>query len=135
MYIYMLSHFSLLDSNVITHSLCVVCVWILWWSRTLYSWEQMIRWMAMEKLMLEDAGTPCSNRMWHWGLGFYVFLSYVSLRYAVEHDLLLIGWYNLCLKPKHVFIFLPISFNLVNWWIWTFYSVEKFYIELWSKYF
>ena len=31
--------FSQLVRNVITHSPCVVCVWILWWSRTLCSWE------------------------------------------------------------------------------------------------
>ena len=29
-------HYALLR-NVITHSLCIVCIWILWWSRTLCS--------------------------------------------------------------------------------------------------
>ena len=52
-----LSHFFLLVRNVITHSLCVVCVWILWWSRTLCSWEKMVRWMVIENLMLEGVGT------------------------------------------------------------------------------
>ena len=66
----MLSYFSLLVRNVITHSLCVVCVWILWWSRALCLWEQMIRWMILESLMLEAAGTQCSNRMWHWDMDF-----------------------------------------------------------------
>ena len=63
---------SLLVRNVITHSPCVVCVWILWWSWTLYSWEQMIRWMTMKNLMLEDMRTQCFDRMWHWGIGFYI---------------------------------------------------------------
>ena len=62
---------SLLVRNVITHSLCVVCVWILWWSWTLCSGEQMNRWMTMKNLMLEDTGTQRSDRMWHWGVGFY----------------------------------------------------------------
>ena len=68
----MLSCFSLLVRNVLTHSLCVVCVWILWWSQTLCSREQMVRWMNMENLMLEDAGTQCFDRMWHWDMGFYI---------------------------------------------------------------
>ena len=56
--------------NVITHSSCVVCNWILWWSRTLCSWEQMVRCIAMENLMLENDGTQCSSRIWHWGMSF-----------------------------------------------------------------
>ena len=68
----MLSHFSLLARNVMTHSPCVICVWILWWSWTLCLWEQIVRWMVMENLMLKDAGTQCSNRMWYWGIGFYI---------------------------------------------------------------
>jgi len=51
---------------VITHSLCAICVWILWWSRTLCSWEQMTRWITLKNLVLKDVGTQCSNRMWHW---------------------------------------------------------------------
>ena len=54
--------------NVITHSLCVVCFWILWWSRTLSLWEQMVRWMALENLVLEDTETQCYDRTWHWGI-------------------------------------------------------------------
>ena len=29
------------------------------------------RWMTMKNLMLEDTGTQRSDRMWHWGIGFY----------------------------------------------------------------
>ena len=53
--------------NVITHSRCAICVWILWWIRTLCSWKQMNRWMTMKNPMLEDTRTQCSDRMWHWG--------------------------------------------------------------------
>ena len=56
--------------NVITHSLCVVCVWILWWSRTLCSWEQRTRWIALRNLVLEDTRTQYSNRMWHRDMSF-----------------------------------------------------------------
>jgi len=56
--------------NVMTHSVCVVCVWILWWSWTMGSWEQMARWITLRNLVLEDAETQCSNRMWHWSKGF-----------------------------------------------------------------
>jgi len=48
--------------NVITHSLYVVCICILWWSRTLCSWEQMTRWIALRNLMLEDVETQYSDR-------------------------------------------------------------------------
>ena len=58
---------SLLVRNVITHSPCIVCVWILWWSRT-----QMIRWIMLRNLVLKDVGTQCSNRMWHWNMCFYI---------------------------------------------------------------
>ena len=68
----MLPRFSLIVMNVITHSLRVVCVWILWWSQTLYSWEQIVRWMTMENLMLEDVGTQSFDRMWHWSICFYI---------------------------------------------------------------
>jgi len=68
----MLFCFSLLVRNVITHSLHVVCVWMQWWSRTFCSWEQMIRWIAMENLMLEYAGTQCFGRMWHCDMSFYI---------------------------------------------------------------
>ena len=86
----MLSHFSLLVRNVITHFMCSICVWILWWSWTLCSWEKIVRWMAMKNLTLEDAGTQCSDRMWHWDMRFcincmkfwtcifYHFVSYVE---------------------------------------------------------
>ena len=62
---------SLLVRNVITHSPCVVCVWILWWSWTLCSGEQMTRWIALRNHVLKDVGTQRSDRMWHWGIGFY----------------------------------------------------------------
>ena len=73
--IYMICIFScfvsLLVRNVITHSPCVVCVWILWWSWTLCSGEQMTRWIALRNHVLKDVGTQRSDRMWHWGIGFY----------------------------------------------------------------
>ena len=68
----MLFCLSLLVRNVITHSLRVVYVWILWWSRTFCSWENMVRWIAMENLMLEYAGTQCFGRMWHCDMSFYI---------------------------------------------------------------
>jgi len=71
-FISMLSRFSLLVRNVVTHFLCVVCICIMWWSRTLCSWKQMIRWMTIKNLMLKDARTQCSNRIWHWNMGFYI---------------------------------------------------------------
>jgi len=55
---------------VITHSLCAICVWILWWYRTLCLWEQMIRWMTLKNLMPEDVDIQCSDRIWHWGWFF-----------------------------------------------------------------
>ena len=64
--------FSLLVRNVITHSPCVICVWILWWSWTWCSGEQMTRWNALKNHVLKDVGTQCSDRMWHWGIGFYI---------------------------------------------------------------
>jgi len=69
-YTYMLFYFSLLVRNVITHSLCVVCVWILWWSWTLCSGEQMARWSALRNLVLKDVGTQCSDKMWQWDISF-----------------------------------------------------------------
>jgi len=63
---------SLLVRNVITHSLCIVCVWILCWSWTLCSGEQMIRWIVLRNLVLKDVETQHSDRMWHWGIGFYI---------------------------------------------------------------
>ena len=63
---------SLLVRNVITHSSCVVCVWILWWSRTLCSGEHMTRWIALRNLMLKDVGTQYSDRTWHHGISFYI---------------------------------------------------------------
>ena len=62
---------SLLVRNVITHSPRVICVWILWWSWTLCSGEQMTRWIALRNHVLKDVGTQRSDRMWHWGIGFY----------------------------------------------------------------
>ena len=49
--------------NMITHSMCVVCVWILWWSRTLCLWEQMITWMNLKNLVLKEVETQCSDRI------------------------------------------------------------------------
>ena len=63
---------SLLVRNVITHSRFVVCVWILWWSWTLCSGEQMTRWTALRNIVLKDVETQRSDRMWHWGIGFYI---------------------------------------------------------------
>jgi len=63
---------SLLVRNVITHSPCVVCVWILWWSWTLCLGKQMTRWIALRNLVLKDIETQCSDRIWHWGLSFYI---------------------------------------------------------------
>jgi len=62
---------SLLVRNVITHSPCVVYVWILWWSWTLCSGEQMTRWIALRNHVLKDVGTQHSDRIWNWGIGFY----------------------------------------------------------------
>ena len=56
--------------NVMTHSLCIICIWILWWSRTLCSWEQMTKWMTLKNLVQEDAGTQFYDRMWHCGHKF-----------------------------------------------------------------
>ena len=53
------------DLGVITHSLCAICVWILWWFRTLCSWEHITRWMILKNLVLKNAETQCSHRMWH----------------------------------------------------------------------
>ena len=64
--------FSLLVRNVITHSLCVVCVWILWWSWTLCSGKQMTRWISLRNLVLKDIKTQCSDRMWHEGISCYI---------------------------------------------------------------
>ena len=61
-------HVSPLVRNVITHSLCVVCVWILWWSWTLCSGEYMTRWIVLRNLVLNDVGTQCSDSIWHWGI-------------------------------------------------------------------
>jgi len=68
----MLSHFSLLARNMIIQSPRAICVWILWWSQPLCSWEQMVRWMTIKNLMLEDWGTQCYDRMWHCGICFYI---------------------------------------------------------------
>ena len=74
--IYMICIFSCLVSllvrNVITHSPCVVRVWILWWSWTLCSGEQMTRWTALRNIVLKDVETQRSDRMWHWGIRFYI---------------------------------------------------------------
>ena len=63
---------SLLVRNVIAHSRFVVCVWIMWWFWTLCSGEQMTRWTALRNIMLKDVETQRSDRMWHWGIGFYI---------------------------------------------------------------
>ena len=63
---------SLLVRNVITHSPCVVCVWILWWSWILCLREQMIGWIALRNLVLKGIGTQCSDRMWLWDISFYI---------------------------------------------------------------
>jgi len=69
-YLYAFVYLYLLK-NVMTHSSCVACVWILWWSWTLYSWEQMTRWIVLRNFVLKDARTQCFDRMWHWGMSFY----------------------------------------------------------------
>ena len=63
---------SLLVRNVITHSPCVICVWILWWSWILCLREQMIGWIALRNLVLKGIGTQCSDRMWLWDISFYI---------------------------------------------------------------
>jgi len=63
---------SPLIRNVITRSLYVVCVWILWWSWTLCSGEQMTRWIDLRNLVLKDVETQHFDRMWHWGIEFYI---------------------------------------------------------------
>ena len=78
---------SLLVRNVITHSPCVVCVWILWWSWTLCSGEQMIRWIALRNIMLKDVETQRSDRMWQWDISFYI--SCMMLVYFI-----LFHWFN-----------------------------------------
>ena len=72
---------------VITYSLCAICVWILWWSQTLCSWEQMTRWMTLKNLVLGDVRTQCSDRMWHWGWVFY--FNCIMLFYFI-----LLHWFN-----------------------------------------
>ena len=75
----------ILVRNVIVHSLCIVCIWILWWSQTLCSWEQMIRWMTLKNLVLEDVGTQYSDRMWPWGWVFTLIAwCYFSLFYLTD---------------------------------------------------
>ena len=78
---------SLLVRNVITHSPCVACVWILWWSWTLCSGEQMTRWTALRNIVLKDVGTQCSDRMWHWGIRFYI--NFMMLVYFISPH-----WFN-----------------------------------------
>ena len=51
--------------NVMTHSICVVYVWILWWSQTLYLWEKMTKWIVLRNLLLKDAETQWFDRIWH----------------------------------------------------------------------
>ena len=55
---------------VITHSLYAICVWIMWWSRILCSWEQMTRWTTLKNLVPENVGTQRSDKMCHWGWVF-----------------------------------------------------------------
>ena len=105
--------------NAITHSLCVVYVWILWWSRTLCSWEQMARWIALRNLVLEDAKTQCYDKIWHWGMSFYfncmmfcicyftLFYSAASLEFFCNSKVnmnLLPTWTLLCLENKSHFM-------------------------------
>ena len=125
-YVY-LCYFSLLVRNVITHSLCVVCVWILWWSWTLYSWEQMVRWMVMKNFMLEDAGTQCSDRMWHWDMGFCIncmkfwtcsFYHFVSHAESLVHSLE--SWMTLFWVGDIVNNF----YLVIVKWMWPFYPCE-----------
>ena len=71
--------------NMIAHSLCAICIWILWWSWTLCSWEQMTRWMTLKNFVLEDVETLCSNRMWHWGRVFVLIAwCYFILFYLID---------------------------------------------------
>ena len=84
---YMLSCFSLVIKNVITHFQFVVCVWILWWYSTLCSGEQMTRWTALRNIVLNDDMTQCSDRMWHWDISFYI--KFIMLVYFI-----LPHWFN-----------------------------------------
>ena len=78
---------SLLVRNVITHSPCVICVWILWWSWTLCSGEQTTRWIALMNIMLKDVERQRSDRMWQWDISFYI--SCMMLVYFI-----LFHWFN-----------------------------------------
>ena len=98
--------------NVITNSLCAIYVWILWWSRTLCTWEQMTRWMTLKNLVLKNIVIQYSDRMWHWSIGFYIncMKSWTTLFWA-EMILLFIWTHSIMMLEK---------------WMWTFYPFEMF---------
>ena len=61
----------ILFRNVITHSSCVVYVLdLVMISNLVFVGEEMVRWIALRNLVLEDAWTQCSDIMWHWDMSF-----------------------------------------------------------------
>jgi len=111
----MLSCFSLLVKNVITHYPCVVCVWILWWSWALCSWKQMTRWIALRNHVLKDVGTQNSDRMWHWDISFYInYIIFWTTFFWAEMILLFIWTSSIMMLEK---------------WMWAFYPFEIFLFE------
>ena len=108
---------------VMTHSLCVVCVWILWWSRTLCSWEQMVRWIVMEDLVREDLGKHALWYMWHRGLGHCIFL-FIVFRLLISKTLI-----RICLgKFMHLTLrILSLNVNPLPFWEATFTFMSCFH--------
>ena len=116
-----------LSRNVITHFLCIVCVWILWWSQTLCSWEQMTRWIALSNLVLEDVRAQFSNKMWYWDIGFYI----IYFKEPRAGLLYVISLLNFLLQKKKIDnlvlgqrFFIPLFDKFLIWWLmwmWTCY--------------
>ena len=108
--------------NVITHTLCVICVWILWWSQTLCLWEQMTRWMTLKNLVLDEVVTQCSDRMWHWRWIFILIAwCYFILFYLTDLT-------KKNLKILTALFWIEYVFNksclVIVKWMWTFYPHE-----------
>ena len=73
LYIYIYAFvYVYLFRNVITYSLCIVCVWILWWFWTLCLWEHMIEWMTLKNFMLDKTRTQWCDGMWNWNMSLYI---------------------------------------------------------------
>ena len=106
--------------------LCV-CVW---WFRTLCSWEQMAKLMNLKNLVLENARTQCSDRMWHWNMGFYIICIMFWTCYFM---LFLCKNWTIMFLFRNVFILLFDKF--LTWWLtwmWTFYPHELICVH-WIK--